>query len=76
MWQEDVLSYQNNEEYFSAVREASPELILRNLTDQIFQLADISNAKMRALTNARVSIWLGFASWGVLFASVLLLGRH
>ena len=76
MWQEHVLLYQNKEEYFSAVRAASPELILHNLTDQIFELADISSDKMRALMNVRGFIWLGFASWGALFASVLLLGRH
>ena len=76
MWQEHVLLYQDNEEYFSAVRAASPELMLRNLTDQIFELAQISSEKMRALTNAGAFIWLGFASWGALFASVLLLGRR
>lgn len=76
MWQDHVLLHQNNEEYFSAVRAAPPELILRNLTDQIFELAHISKEKMDALTNIRVLIWLGFASWVALIASGLLLGRH
>jgi hypothetical protein len=76
MWQDHVLLHQNNEEYFSAVRAAPPELILRNLTDQIFELAHISKEKMDALTNIRSLIWLGFASWVTLIASGLLLGRH
>jgi hypothetical protein len=76
MWQHHVLLHQNNEEYFSAVSAASPELILRNLTDQIFELAHISKEKMDALRNARVFIWIGFASWAVLIASGLVLGRH
>lgn len=76
MWQDHVLLHQNNEEYFSAVRAASPELILHNLTDQVFELAHISSEKMRAITNIRALIWLGFASWVALIASGLLLGRH
>jgi hypothetical protein len=76
MWQDHVLLHQNNEEYFSAVRASSPELILRNLTDQIFELAHISKEKMDALTNIRILLWLGFASWVALIASGLLLGRH
>jgi hypothetical protein len=76
MWQDHVLLHQNSEEYFSAVRAASPELILRNLTDQIFELAHISKEKMDALTNIRVLIWLGFGSWVALIASGFLLGRH
>jgi len=33
MWQDHVLLHQNNEEYFSAVRTASPEVILRNTVE-------------------------------------------
>jgi len=76
MWQGHVLMHQNNEEYFSAVRAASPELILRNLTDQIFELAHISKEKMDALAGTRALIWIGFASWVVVIASGLLLERH
>ena len=76
MWQDHVLLHQNNEDYFSAVRAAPPELILRNLTDQIFELSHISSEKMRALTNIRGVIWLGFASWVALIAGGLVLGRH
>jgi hypothetical protein len=76
MWQDHVLLHENNEEYFSSVKAASPELILHNLTDQIFELAHISSEKMRAITNVRALIWLGFTSWVVLIAAGLLLGRH
>jgi hypothetical protein len=76
LWQDHVLLHQNNEEYFSAVRAAAPELILRNLTDQVFELAHISSEKMRALTNIRQLIWLGFASWVALISSGFVLGRH
>jgi len=76
MWQDHVLLHKNNEEYFSAVRAASPELILRNLTDQVFELAHISSEKMKALAGVRFLIWIGFASWVVVIASGLLLERH
>jgi hypothetical protein len=75
MWQDHVLLHQNNEEYFSAVSAASHELILRNLTDQVFELAHISKEKMDALRNIRVFLWLGFPSWVVLIGSGLALGR-
>jgi hypothetical protein len=76
MWQDHVLLHQNNEEYFSAVCAASPELILRNLTDQIFELAHISSEKMKALAGTRTLMWIGFASWVVVIASAFLLERH
>ena len=77
MWQEHVLLHQNNQEYFSAVCAASRELILRNLTDQIFELAHISSEKTRALVkHFGRSVWLGFASWVALIASGIVLGRH
>jgi len=77
MWQDHVLLHQNNEEYFSAVCAASPEVILRNLTDQTFELAHISKEKMDALAATRALMWIGFASWVVVIASGLLLfERH
>jgi hypothetical protein len=76
MWQEHVLLHENNEAYFSAVSSATPELILRNLTDQIYELAHISKEKMQALAKNRAVAWLGFVSWIVLISSGLVLGRH
>ncbi len=71
-----MLLHQSNDEYFSAVRAASPELILRNITDQIFELAHISSEKMKALASVRSLAWVGFASWVVVIAAALLLERH
>lgn len=76
IWQEHVLLHENNEAYFSAVSSATAELILRNLTDQIYELAHISKEKMHALAKNRTVAWLGFGSWVVLIASGLILERH
>jgi hypothetical protein len=76
MWQEHVLLHENNEEYFSAVRSAPPELILRNLTDQVYELAHISKEKMHALAGNLWIAWLGFGSWVIVVGSGLMLGRH
>jgi hypothetical protein len=76
MWQEHVLLHDSNEGYFSAVRGASAELILRNLTDQIYELAHISAEKMAALNKNRWATRLGFWSWVLVIASAFLLGRH
>jgi hypothetical protein len=76
MWQDHVLLHENNEVYFSAVRVADRELILRNLTDQVYELAHISKEKMQALAKIRAVAWLGFGSWVVLIGSGLILGRH
>jgi hypothetical protein len=76
MWQEHVLLHENNEAYFSAVISAVPELILRNLTDQVYELAHISKEKMQTLARNRGVAWLGFGSWVILIGSGLILGRH
>ena len=76
MWQEHVLLHENKEEYFSAVSSAAPELILRNLTDQVYELAHISKEKMQVLAKNRWVAWLGFGSWGILIGSGLILVRH
>jgi hypothetical protein len=76
MWQEHVLLHEDNEVYFSAVRSAAAELILRNLTDQVYELAHISKEKMRSLAKNRWVSWLGFCSWVILIGSGLILGRH
>ena len=75
MWQDHVLLYKDNEEYFYAIRDATSDVILRNLTDQIFELAHISSMKMRALRQNRIVAWLGFSSWILVIVSGLFLGR-
>lgn len=76
MWQDHVLLHENNEVYFSAVFEASPELILRNITDQIYELAHISREKMGAISKNRLVGLLGFTSWAILIGCGLFLERH
>jgi hypothetical protein len=76
MWQDHVLLHENNEDYFSAFRGAAPELILRNLTDQIYELAHISKEKMESLVSGRWVVWVGFWSWVLLIASGLFLQRR
>jgi hypothetical protein len=76
MWQDHILLHENNEVYFSAVRAATPELILRNLTNQVFELANISKEKMEALARTRWVALLGFWSWVLTIASGLALTRY
>jgi hypothetical protein len=76
LWQEHVLLYPTNEDYFSAVKQASPELLLRNFTDQVFELAHISKEKMDALANTRWIFWLAFWSWAVCVAAGLNLSTY
>ena len=76
MWQDHVILHESSPDYFKAVHDASPDLILRNYTDQIFELAHISKEKMDALRGARSVMWLAFWSWVVCIAASLTLLRH
>jgi protein-S-isoprenylcysteine O-methyltransferase Ste14 len=58
-----VMLHANHEDYFAAVSAASPELLLRNLTDQVFELAKICQEKMQYLNSARHPMLLAFCSW-------------
>jgi len=58
-----ILLHKDNTEYFNAIWQASPDLLLRNLTDQIFELAHICEAKMTAIHTARIPVMLTFFAW-------------
>ena len=73
MWQDHVLLHGTNQEYGAAVRVASEELILQNLTDQVFELAHISKEKMDALRSARGAVYLAVWAWTGSIASSLIL---
>jgi hypothetical protein len=74
MWQDHVLLHGTNQEYGAAVRGATEELILQNLTNQVFELAHISKEKMDALRGARWAAYLAFISWaGSITSSLILL---
>jgi hypothetical protein len=63
LWQEHVVLHQDNGSYFSAVSKSAAPVLLRNLTDQVFELASISKEKMDAInTGFGVVYWLAF-SW-------------
>jgi hypothetical protein len=63
LWQEHVILHEGNSSYFSAVSKATASVILRNLTDQVFELASISKEKMDSInTGFGVLYWLAF-SW-------------
>jgi hypothetical protein len=75
MWQDHVLLHQTNVEYLAAVQGASEELILQNLTDQVFELAHISKEKMDALRSSRWAVYLACWSWATNITAALLLVR-
>ena len=75
LWQDHVLVHSSDQQYFDAVKKADSELLLRNLTDQIFELAHISRAKMVNIQQSRrASLWAA-ASWIVNMISALILLR-
>jgi hypothetical protein len=63
LYYEHVGSHRNNDEYHAAVSAASSEIILRNLTDQIYELGDICRRKMNGLSDTRVPISVAFCAW-------------
>lgn len=75
MWQNHVLLHGSKTIYSDAVQAASPELLLRNVTDQIFELCNISKEKMDAFQQARIGFWPAFCSWLLTIASSILLMR-
>lgn len=63
IWQEHIINYGDNASYFNAVSAATPNIILRNLTDQGFELANISKEKMGAINTGFIRLsWLAL-SW-------------
>lgn len=76
MWQDHVLRHEDSAAYFEALRNSSAEIVLRNLTDQIFELAHISKEKMDSLRDSRKTLWAGFWLWLIMAAMGLFLARH
>lgn len=46
IWQDHILRHSDNQSYFRAASQLEPHVILRNFSDQVFELAHISKAKM------------------------------
>jgi Family of unknown function (DUF5706) len=60
-----VTNFENSDKYFEAVAKAEPEQILRNVTDQIYDLAGIAKAKLDSLKAFSRSFKLTLAAWFV-----------
>lgn len=58
-----VTRFESSEKYFEAVVKADPEQILRNVTDQIFELAQIAKVKMDSLRAFSRSFKLTLVAW-------------
>jgi len=58
-----VARFETNEQYYEAVARAEPEAILRNVTDQIFELAQIAKVKMDNLRAFSKSFKLTLVAW-------------
>ena len=71
-----VLAHRDPNEYFKAVSDASPELLLRNLTDQVFELARICQEKMDALDALKFPLMCALYSWALIVALGISLGAR
>jgi hypothetical protein len=75
LWQDHVLSYKSPDRYFRAVQDADANLMLRNLTDEVFTLASISSEKMAGLALAKTWLWTAVVCWSInLISSFVLAG--
>ena len=58
-----VTRFETSDKYYEAVLKADPEQILRNVTDQIFELAQIAKVKMDNLRAFSKSFKLTLVAW-------------
>ncbi len=58
-----VTRFETSDKYYEAVVKAEPEQILRNVTDQIFELAQIARVKMDNLRAFSKSFKLTLVAW-------------
>jgi hypothetical protein len=65
LYYEHVLRHQGNEAYYQAVSKAGPEQLLRNITDQIFELSLICKLKLENLRGFAVSFKWTVVAWCV-----------
>jgi hypothetical protein len=75
LWQEHITKHQDNAAYFAAISAGTAPVFLRNLTDQVFELAHISKEKMGALNRGLTALyWLSFAWLVTIVTGLILLG--
>ena len=58
-----VARFETSDEYYEAVAKAEPEALLRNVTDQIFELSEIAKVKMDNLRAFSKSFKLTLVAW-------------
>jgi hypothetical protein len=63
LYYEHVLRHPDSEQYFQAVAKAGPEQMLRNITDQVFELSQICKAKLENLRAFAVSFKWTVVAW-------------
>ena len=75
MWQDHVVRYSTSTAYFESVAATSTELILRNITDQVFELCHISKEKTDAFHEARACFRAVFFFWVLTIVCGILIVR-
>jgi len=63
LYYEHVIRHKDANEYYQALAESSSQRILRNITDQVFQLAHICKAKIDCLREFAASFKLTVFFW-------------
>jgi len=65
LYYEHVLRHKDNAAYYEAVSKAGPEQLLRNITDQVFELSLICKLKLENLRGFAVSFKWTVVAWCV-----------
>jgi hypothetical protein len=65
LYYEHVLRHKDNASYYEAVSKAGPEQLLRNITDQVFELSLICKLKLENLRGFAVSFKWTVVAWCV-----------
>lgn len=63
LYYEHVIRHKDSEQYFTAVANASPQQLLRNVTDQVFELAQICKSKIDNLRHFSKSFKWTLVAW-------------
>lgn len=58
-----ILLHDSNESYYAAVQNVDEKVELRNVTDQVYELAHIVDAKVKALQEMRTYLIVVVISW-------------
>jgi hypothetical protein len=65
LYYEHVLRHKDHDAYFQALRNAGPDQMLRNITDQVFELSHICKAKLDNLRGFAASFKWTVVAWCV-----------